>query len=53
MRYLLTGDVWDAQTAYRMGIVQEVAPDKDAALQLGIDIAGRFATCSPIGIKAT
>jgi enoyl-CoA hydratase/carnithine racemase len=25
MRYLLTGDPWDARTAYQMGIVQEVA----------------------------
>jgi enoyl-CoA hydratase len=53
MRYLLTGDYWDAQTAYRMGIVQEVAPDKDTALKVGIDIAGRIASCGPIGIKAT
>lgn len=53
MRYLLTGDYWDVQTAYRMGIVQEVAPDKDVALKIGIDIAGRVAACGPIGIKAT
>jgi enoyl-CoA hydratase len=53
MRYLLTGDYWDAQTAYRMGIVQEVAPDKSAALKLGIDIANRVAACGPLGIKAT
>jgi enoyl-CoA hydratase len=53
MRYLLTGDYWDAQTAYRMGIVQEVAPDKSAALKLGIDIANRIAACGPLGIKAT
>ena len=31
MRYLLTGDHWDAQTAYRMGIVQAIASDRDAA----------------------
>jgi enoyl-CoA hydratase/carnithine racemase len=36
-----------------MGIVQEIGPDKDAALNIGIDIAGRIATCGPIGIKAT
>jgi len=53
MRYILTGDHWDAQTAYRMGVVQEVAPDKDAALKNGIDIANRIAACGPIGIKAT
>jgi enoyl-CoA hydratase len=53
MRYMLTGDHWDAQTAYRMGIVQEVAPDKDAALKIGIDIANRIAACGPFGVKAT
>jgi enoyl-CoA hydratase len=53
MRYMLTGDHWDAQTAYRMGIVQEVAPNKDAALKTGIDIANRIAACGPLGIKAT
>jgi enoyl-CoA hydratase len=53
MRYMLTGDHWDAQTAYRMGIVQEIAADKDAALKTGINIADRIAACGPIGIKAT
>jgi enoyl-CoA hydratase/carnithine racemase len=53
MRYMLTGDHWDAQTAYRTGIVQEVAPNKDAALKVGIDIANRIAACGPLGIKAT
>ena len=53
MRYLLTGDPWDAQTAYRMGIVQEVAPNKDAALKTGIDLANGTAACGPLGIKAT
>ena len=53
MRYLLTGDPWDAETAYRMGVVQEVAPNKAAALEVAIGIAGRIAACGPIGIKAT
>jgi enoyl-CoA hydratase len=53
MRYLLTGDPWDAQTAYRMGIVQEVAPNKEAALKTGIALANRIAACGPLGIKAT
>jgi enoyl-CoA hydratase len=53
MRYLLTGDHWDAQTAYRMGIVQELAPNKDAGLEVAIGIANRIAACGPIGIKAT
>jgi hypothetical protein len=53
MRHMLTGDHWDAQTAYRMGTIAEIAPDKDAALKTGIDIADRIAGCGPIGIKAT
>jgi enoyl-CoA hydratase len=53
MRYMLTGDHWDAQTAYRMGIVQEIAPGKDAALEIGINLASRVAACGPVGIKAT
>jgi enoyl-CoA hydratase len=53
MRYLLTGDPWDAQTAYRMGVVQEIAPNKAAALEVAIDIANRIAACGPLGIKAT
>jgi enoyl-CoA hydratase len=53
MRYLLTGDHWDAQTAYRMGVVQEVAANKDLALKVGIDLASRIAACGPLGIKAT
>jgi enoyl-CoA hydratase len=53
MRYMLTGDRWDAETAYRMGIVQEVAPDRHAALKIGVDIANRIAACGPFGVKAT
>jgi len=53
MRYLLTGDPWDAQTAFRMGVVQEIAPTKAAALELAIGIANRVAACGPLGIKAS
>jgi enoyl-CoA hydratase len=50
---MLTGDYWDAQTAYRMGIAQEVAANKDAALKIGIDLANKISVCGPLGIKAT
>jgi enoyl-CoA hydratase len=53
MRYLLTGDHWNAETAYRMGAVQEVAPNKAAAFEVAINIANRMAACGPFGIKAT
>lgn len=53
MRYMLTGDHWSADEAYRMGEVQEVAPDANAALEAGIRIANKIADCSPLGIKTT
>ena len=39
MRYMLTGDHWGAQEALRMGEVQEIAPNKEAALDVAIRIA--------------
>jgi enoyl-CoA hydratase len=51
MRYVLTGDHWGAQEAYRMGEVQEIAPNKEAALEAGIRLANKVAGCGPLGIK--
>ena len=53
MRYMLTGDHWGAEEAYRMGEVQEIAPNKDAALAAAILMANKVAACGPLGIKAT
>jgi enoyl-CoA hydratase len=53
MRYMLTGDNWDAQAAWRMGIVQEIAADQASALELGIEIALKIAAGAPLSIKAT
>jgi enoyl-CoA hydratase/carnithine racemase len=53
MRYILTGDHWGAQEAYRMGEVQEVAPNRDAAIDAAMRIANKVAACAPLGIKAT
>jgi enoyl-CoA hydratase/carnithine racemase len=53
MRYMLTGDHWDAQEAYRMGLIQQVAPDPAAALEAGIALARKIAACGPLGIKTT
>jgi enoyl-CoA hydratase len=36
-----------------MGIVQEIAPNKDAALGLAIDIANAIAGCGLVGVTAT
>lgn len=52
MRWLLTGDEFDAHEACRMGLVQEVMASEDllpSALRLAQHIADR----APLGIKAT
>src|SRR3984885_12917537 len=51
MRYMLTGDHWGAEDAYRMGLVQQIAPTPETALQAGVDIATKIAACGPLGIK--
>ncbi len=53
MRYILTGDHWSAEEAYRMGEVQEVAPDAKEAFEAGIRIANKVADCGPLGIKTS
>lgn len=53
MRYMLTGDHWSAEEAYRMGEVQRVAPDPKEALEAGIQIANKIADCGPFGIETT
>jgi enoyl-CoA hydratase/carnithine racemase len=53
MRYILTGDHWNAQEAYRMGTVQEVTASPQAALDKAIEIANKIAACGPLGIKAS
>ena len=52
MRYLLTGDSFDAATALRLGIVNEVVPvgtEKDRALELAEKIAAQ----APLAVQAT
>jgi enoyl-CoA hydratase len=53
MRYILTGEHWTAQEAYRMGTVQEVVPSPSAALDKAIEIANKIAASGPLGIKAS
>jgi enoyl-CoA hydratase/carnithine racemase len=36
-----------------MGVVQEIAPTPDKALEAGIAIATKIAACGPLGIKTT
>jgi enoyl-CoA hydratase/carnithine racemase len=53
MRYMLTGDQWSAEEAYRIGDEQQVAPTPEKALEAGIQIANKIAACGPLGIKTT
>jgi enoyl-CoA hydratase len=53
MRYMLTGDHWAAEEAFRMGVVQEVAPTREKAFEAGVAIATKIAACGPLGIRTT
>jgi len=53
MWYMLTGDHWSADEAYRLGEVQTVAATQQDALRIGIEIAAKVAAYAPLGIKAT
>jgi enoyl-CoA hydratase len=53
MRYMLTGDHWSAEEAYRMRTVQQVSPSPDQALIDGIAIANKVSACAPLGIQTT
>lgn len=52
MRYLLTGDEFDAQEALRIGLVQEVV-DPGAQLDRARQIAQVIARQAPLGVLAT
>ncbi len=52
MRYLLTGDEFDAAEAYRIGLVQEVVPPGEQ-LARALAIAETIAAQAPLGVQAT
>ena len=52
MRYLLTGDEFDAHEAFRIGLVQEVAP-LGQQLEAAVAIAERIAAQAPLAVRAT
>src|SRR5690606_17744817 len=53
MRWMLSGDFFDADEALRIGLVQEVAPDAAAALERAIQIAETIAAQAPLAVQAT
>ncbi|WP_342727753.1 enoyl-CoA hydratase-related protein [Bradyrhizobium sp. B097] len=52
MRYMLTGDEWGADEAYRMGLVQFVTPP-GKQLDRAIEVARKISAAAPLGIRAT
>src|SRR6478672_4659136 len=53
MRWLLTGEAYDAQEAYRIGLVQEIV-EPGRQLERAIELAEAIATKSgPLGVKTT
>ena len=54
MRWILTGDEFDAAEAHRIGLVQEIASDAEAALTRAREIAHTIADrAAPLGVRAT
>lgn len=52
MRWLLTGDIFDAAEAHRIGLVQEVVPAGEQD-EKAIAIAETIAKRAPLGVRAT
>jgi len=52
MRWMLTGDKFDAAEAHRIGLVQEVVPHGDQ-LPRGHELAHRIAAQAPLAVQAT
>jgi enoyl-CoA hydratase/carnithine racemase len=52
MRWLLTGDEFDAHEAYRLGLVQEVLASEEL-LPHALKLAERIAAQAPLGVQAT
>jgi len=50
MRYLLSGDEWSAEDAYRMGLVQ-VVTEPGKQLEKAMELARRVANAAPLGVR--
>ena len=53
MRWLLTGDEFDAKEALRIGLVQEIRRNGKQVLDKAVEIAERIAKQAPLGVCAT
>jgi enoyl-CoA hydratase/carnithine racemase len=52
-RYLLTGDEFGPEEALRIGLVQEVAPSREAAFERGLALAQTIARQAPLAVYAS
>jgi enoyl-CoA hydratase len=52
MFHMLTGEEWNANEAYRLGLVQAVTPP-GKQLDRAIEIANKIAAAAPLGVRAT
>jgi enoyl-CoA hydratase len=52
MRWILTGDMFDAAEALRIGLVQEVVP-YGQQFERGLELAQRIAGQAPLAVQAT
>lgn len=52
MRWLLTGDEFDAREALRIGLVQEIT-EHGKQLEKAVEIAEKIAKQAPLGVRAT
>ena len=52
MRWLLTGDEFDAAEAHRIGLVQEIT-EHGAQLARAVELAEAIAAQAPLGVYAT
>ena len=52
MRWMLTGDMFDAREAHRIGLVQEVVPD-GTQFERALKLAEKIAAQAPLAVQAT
>jgi len=51
-RYLMTGDTWNAEEAYRMGMIQELC-DEGEQFVVAMSLARKIANAAPLGVQGS